>query len=186
MNTPTSFLCLIFLTFFTCQEDGFWGNDVYFSSDQDWKSDNSGEKLGKLFWAWTDLKMQRKLQAVSAFNVTFKIYQIYAKIQFEMKNQSSFSTYFRYILPKLPQTLFPSEMSVRQGMGYFCAARNSIPTKPHFSIPTLFHPFFLSRTNLITTFRLTASVSIVVIIVIASRTASSVSACSAKNFWYLF
>lgn len=64
------------------------------------------------------------------------------RIQFEMKNQRRFVTHFYYILPNLPQTLFPSQMSAEQGMGYFCVDRNSIPTKPHFAITTLFHLCF--------------------------------------------
>lgn len=88
---------------------------------------------------------EKKHKAFQHSMLHLKSAEYMPRIQFEMKNQRRFVIHFHYMLPNPPQTLFPSEISAEQGMGYFCADRNSIPTKPHFPIQLYFTFVFLEQ-----------------------------------------
>lgn len=128
-----------------CKEEGFWRNDIYFSSVKTKIRKAWGER-GEIMLCLDGFKnAEKKHKAFQHSMLHLKSAEYMPRIQFEMKNQRRFVIHFHYMLPNPPQILFPSEISAEQGMGYFCADRNSIPTKPHFPIQLYFTYVFLEQ-----------------------------------------
>lgn len=154
------------------------------------KPENSEVKVRKWCYVWMGLKMQiKKLTLFQNAILHFKSAEYKPRMQFEMKNVRNCYIFSLYITKPSPY-LFPQWYLREKGYGLF-PCRDKFNSHRalfcnYYSYTTHIYVFFLSRTNLITGLRLTRSVSIVIVVTVTSKTASSISACLALQFFTVF